>query len=107
MMLFRRLAVFLFNRRVARLRSGMAPVEIRRALGDPDDVEEATVPAGSGVGLQDCFAIKLAPGDRYLQWRYRRGDQHYYLWFAQDERAGDWRLSSKADWPAIVDASSA
>ena len=43
----------------------------------------------------------LPPGTPFELWRYRRGDDDYYVWFAstEGEARGEWRLVGKANYP--------
>jgi hypothetical protein len=82
----------------------MEPEAVQRLIGDPHLVEQGTIPIGSSVGLQDLFIYKIAPGDPYLQWRYKIGDRHYYLWFARPSKNEKWRFSASVNWPSIVDS---
>lgn len=82
----------------------MTTSEVEAILCAATNVEIGTIPPGSVVGLQQSFRYQLLPGDSYLQWRYLRGGNSYYFWFACDA-VGEWRLTAKARWPSIVDRS--
>jgi hypothetical protein len=81
----------------------MVPLEVQGTVGKPNTVEEATIPSGSAVGLQDCFVYKMAPADPYLEWLFRRGDRHFLVFFAHDNIADEWKLSWKVSYPSVVD----
>jgi hypothetical protein len=101
--LLRRLSAKWFSRRFARLRADMALAEVRDLVGKPNEVEQAMVPSGSVVGLQDGFVHKIPAGDPYLQWMFRRGDRTFVVFFAQVGVDHAWKLSWKISYPSVVD----
>ena len=82
------------------LSPGMTPEDVESRVGAPDEIDDSTMPPGSGFGLQNTFAYKIAPGEPVLQWTYWGGQHDHAVWFAK--RSGGWMLTLRLSAPIGV-----
>ncbi len=82
------------------LAPGMSPQEVESHVGVPDEIDDSTMPRGSGFGMQDTFEYKIAPGEPLLQWTYWDDDHDHAVWFAK--RMEQWLLTLSLSAPCGV-----
>lgn len=85
-----------FLTKVNAVNPGTSQAAVREALGEPDQIVRDFVDARPEPGPAEELADLAAPGTRYEQWVYKRGDSHYHVFFTRGTRGGD------ADWEVLT-----
>lgn len=75
----------------------MSPIEVEALLGAPHEIDDTTVPLGSGWGLQDSLKHKIHAGEPVLQWSYFDEEHDHVAWFAKPQ--GEWLLTLRLSLP--------
>jgi hypothetical protein len=65
--------------------------DIIEKLGQPDESEVSTVPAGSSWGMQGSLRYKIAAGELVQQWLYCGIKNDLCVWFAKV--SGTWQVT--------------
>jgi hypothetical protein len=76
------------------LKAGFTHQEVRRALGEPDEIQEFVMPNGAFFGPQEALSGLVLAGRPVEEWRYKLKDEVMYVWFYGDSTQGKdaWRL---------------
>jgi hypothetical protein len=82
------------------LSPGMTPEDVESRVGVPDEIDDSTMPTGSGFGTQDTFVYKILPGEPVLQWTYWDDQRDHAVWFAK--RSDRWILTLRLSAPLGV-----
>ena len=90
-----------FLTKVNAVRPGTPQATVREELGRPDEVRRGLVDARPEPGPAELLADVAAPGTRYEQWVYKRGDSHYHVFFTRGSRGGDreWEVAAVRSTP--------
>jgi len=82
------------------LSPGMSPEDVESHVGAPNEIDDSTMPPGSGFGTQATFVYKIAPGELVLQWTYWDEQHDHAVWFSK--RSGRWVLTLRLSAPLGV-----
>ena len=76
------------------LKAGLTHQEVRRVLGQPDEIQEFVMPNGAFFGPQEALSGLVPTGSLVEEWRYKLNDEVIYVWFYGDSSQGKdaWRL---------------
>ena len=85
-----------FLEKVNAVQPGTSRAGVREALGEPDERQVGFVDARPEPGPAEELMDLAAPGTRYEQWVYKRGDSHYHVFFTRGTRGGN------ADWEVLT-----
>ena len=85
-----------FLTKVNAVQPGTPQSRVRAELGEPDQRQVGMVDARPEPGPADVLPDVAAPGTRYQQWVYKRGDSHYHVFFTRGTRGGS------ADWEVLT-----
>ena len=80
-----------------RLAPGMTTAEVESSVGPPHEVDDTTVPDGSGWGMQDGLRYKIRVREPVLQWAYFDDNNDHVVWFAKP--ASEWLLTLRLSLP--------
>ena len=69
---------------------------VREALGEPDEIRRNSIQIRPEPGPAEELVDLAAPGTRYEQWVYKRGDSHFHVFFTRGVRGGD------IDWEVLT-----
>jgi hypothetical protein len=84
------------------IQAGQTRDEVVAAVGEPDEVDEVTLPSEPFFGPQEGLASLLPAGTRVEEWRYRSAGEVMYVWFAggASKPREDWTVIDTAVFPA-------
>lgn len=85
-----------FLTKVNAVRPGTSQATVRDELGRPDESRDGIVSVRAEPGPAELLADVAAPGTRYEQWVYKRGDSHFHVFFTRGVRGGD------VDWEVVT-----
>ena len=66
------------------IQAGQTRDEVTAAAGDPDEIDEFTLPDKPFFGPQEGLASVLPAGTLAEEWRYRSAGDVIYVWFVAD-----------------------
>ena len=86
------------------IETGHTHVEVRRILGEPDDVQEFPMPDGPFFGPQELLIDIVPAGSVVEEWQFRIEGEVRYVWFAGEETQPreEWRVVGTAVYPEGV-----
>jgi hypothetical protein len=92
-----------FEDRFQQIETGQSREDVLRQLGTHDGSGIGTVPP-EGFGPRQGLRSLLGESGTFEEWRYKRDDITYYIWFASAEGLpkAEWRVVQKSAIP--VDA---
>ena len=90
-----------FLTKVNAVRPGTPQPTVRDELGRPDEIRHGVLSVRPEPGATELLAEVAAPGTRYEQWVYKRGDSHYHVFFTRGTRGGDvdWEVAAVRSTP--------
>jgi hypothetical protein len=89
-----------FKERFEQIQTGQSREDVLRQLGTHDGSGVATVPP-EGFGPRQGLRTLLGESGTFEEWRYKRDDITYYIWFASAEGLPkeEWRVVQKSAIP--------
>jgi hypothetical protein len=85
-----------FLEKVNSVKPGTPAPTVRKELGEPDDIRRGVVSARPEPGPDEELPKFAAPGTKFEDWVYKRGDSHYHVFFTRGTRGGD------VDWEVVT-----